>query len=136
MRSRCRAIGFDYGAFEASYPNSLGDRRRSPAPGASPQSDVTVSSQGLFNLPVGGGIINGPGGAVLPAGAAGPALAATALSAKRKGEGRRLRPAPFSFYEPPAMAAAPPSASATPIHCNRPSRSRSASDASATVAAG
>ena len=64
-----QGIGFDYGAFEASYPSSLGVVSPSlTGAGASHQSDVTISSQGLFNLPVGGGpIINRAGGAVLPA---------------------------------------------------------------------
>ena len=67
-----QGVGFDYPAYEASYPNSLGK----PAPslagaGASHQADVTISSQGVYNLPVGGGpAINGAGGAVLPAGVA------------------------------------------------------------------
>jgi hypothetical protein len=66
-----QGIGFDYGAFEASYPTSLGVAAPSLAgAGASHQSDVTISSQGLYNLPVGGGpMINGAGGAVLPANA-------------------------------------------------------------------
>jgi hypothetical protein len=69
-----QAIGFDYGAFEASYPNSLG----APAPsltgsGASHQADVTVSSQGLYNQPVGGGLTSG-------------AAAALPASAKRAGQ--------------------------------------------------
>jgi hypothetical protein len=64
-----QGIGFDYSAYEASYPNSLG----APAPslvgaGASHQADVTVSSQGVYNQPVGGGLLNGAGGAVLPSG--------------------------------------------------------------------
>jgi hypothetical protein len=44
------AIGFDYPAFEASYPNSKGN----PAPtilGASGQSDITISLAGIFNPP-------------------------------------------------------------------------------------
>ena len=65
-----QAIGFDYGAYEASYPNSLGVTSPSLAgAGASHQADVTVSSQGVYNQPVGGGaLINGAGGAALPAG--------------------------------------------------------------------
>ncbi len=42
------AIGFDYPAYEASYPNSKGN----PAPtilGASGQSDITISPAGIFN---------------------------------------------------------------------------------------
>jgi hypothetical protein len=41
------AIGFDYPAYESSYPNSAGN----PQPaitGASGQSDITISPQGLF----------------------------------------------------------------------------------------
>jgi hypothetical protein len=41
------AIGFDYPAYESSYPNSAGN----PAPtivGASGQSDITISPQGFF----------------------------------------------------------------------------------------
>ncbi len=70
-----QAIGFDYGAYEASYTGISGVGGLGvPAPsltgaGASHQADVTVSSQGLFNQPVGGGLLNGPGGAVLPASA-------------------------------------------------------------------
>jgi hypothetical protein len=62
-----QAIGFDYGAYEASYPNSSGVTSPSLAgAGASHQADVTVSSQGVYNQPLGGGaLINGAGGAVL-----------------------------------------------------------------------
>jgi len=60
-----QAIGFDYGAFEASYPSSLGVTTPSlTGSGASHQADVTISTQGVFNQPVGGGLT--PGG-VLPA---------------------------------------------------------------------
>jgi hypothetical protein len=44
------AIGFDYPAYEASYPNSKGN----PAPtilGASGQSDITISPAGITNPP-------------------------------------------------------------------------------------
>ena len=65
-----QGIGFDYGAYEASYPSSLGVAAPSlTGSGASHQADVTISSQGVYNLPVGGGMINGAGGAVLPSGA-------------------------------------------------------------------
>jgi hypothetical protein len=65
-----QGIGFDYGAFEASYPNSLGVASPSlSGSGATHQADVTISSQGVYNLPIAGGIINGAGGAVLPSGA-------------------------------------------------------------------
>jgi hypothetical protein len=65
-----QGIGFDYGAFEASYPSSLGVAAPSlTGSGASHQADVTISSQGVYNLPIGGGMINGVGGAVLPPGA-------------------------------------------------------------------
>jgi hypothetical protein len=70
-----QAIGFDYGAYEASYTGITGIGGLGvPAPslagaGASHQSDITVSSQGLYNQPVGGGLLNAGGGAVLPASA-------------------------------------------------------------------
>jgi len=59
-------VGFDYPAYAASYPNSL--KNASPSlvgVGASRQADITVSSQVVFNLPLGGPLT--PGGA-LPAG--------------------------------------------------------------------
>ena len=51
-----QVIAFDYHAYEISYPNSLGN----PAPsivgaGASHQSDLTISPQVVYHLPVGGG---------------------------------------------------------------------------------
>jgi hypothetical protein len=63
-----QGIGFDYGAYEASYPSSLGN----PTPSlvgadAAHQADVTISSQGVYNQPAAGGLINGGGGAVIPA---------------------------------------------------------------------
>ncbi len=70
-----QAIGFDYGAYEASYTGLSGIGGLGvPSPsltgsGASHQADVTVSSQGLYNQPVGGALLNGGGGAVLPASA-------------------------------------------------------------------
>jgi hypothetical protein len=48
------AIGFDYPAYESSYPNSKGV----PNPtivGASGQSDVTISPAGSYNVPAAGG---------------------------------------------------------------------------------
>lgn len=63
-----QAIGFNYGAYEASYPNSLGQVTPSLTGTGSPQANITVSSQVIYNLPIAGGIINGPGGAVLPSG--------------------------------------------------------------------
>jgi hypothetical protein len=51
-----QTIGFDYPAYEASYPNSLGN----PAPtlaGANGQADVTISSQAQYNQPSTGGIV-------------------------------------------------------------------------------
>jgi hypothetical protein len=36
--------------------------------GASHQADVTISTQGVYNQPVGGGLITPSGGAVLPTG--------------------------------------------------------------------
>lgn len=66
-----QGIGFDYGAYEASYPNSLGVTSPSLAgAGASHQADVTVSSQGVYNQPAAGpALVNGAGGAALPASA-------------------------------------------------------------------
>jgi hypothetical protein len=66
-----QGIGFDYSAYQASYPNSLGVTSPSlVGAGVSHQADVTISSQGVYNLPAGGGaLINGGGGAVLPTGA-------------------------------------------------------------------
>jgi hypothetical protein len=70
-----QAIGFDYGAYEASYTGisgigGLGVPNPSLAgSGSTHQADVTISSQGLFNQPIGGGLLNGAGGAVLPASA-------------------------------------------------------------------
>ena len=70
-----QAIGFDYGAYEASYTGiagvgGLGVPNPSLAgAGATHQSDVTISSKRLYNQPAGGGLINGGGGAVLPASA-------------------------------------------------------------------
>ena len=62
-----QGIGFDYPAYEASYPNSLGKTTPSlVGTGASHQADVTISSQGVYNQPVGGGAAV-PG--VLPTGA-------------------------------------------------------------------
>jgi hypothetical protein len=56
-----QAIGFDYPAYEASYPNSLGK----PSPtltgsGASHQADVTISSQVIYNIAA--GAVATPGG--------------------------------------------------------------------------
>ena len=60
-----QAIGFDYGAYEASYPTSLGVTAPSlTGAGASHQADVTISTQGVYNQPAGGGVT---GGGVLPA---------------------------------------------------------------------
>jgi hypothetical protein len=61
-----QAIGFDYPAYEASYPNSLGK----PSPtltgsGASHQADVTISSQVVYNNAAGLAVT--PGG-TLPSG--------------------------------------------------------------------
>jgi hypothetical protein len=47
-----QGVGFDYPAYEASYPNSLGK----PAPtltgsGASHQADVTISAAAVYNIP-------------------------------------------------------------------------------------
>ena len=70
-----QAIGFDYPAYEASYTGIAGVGGLGvPNPsltglGATHQADVTVSSQGVFNQPAGGGLLNGAGGAALPAGA-------------------------------------------------------------------
>jgi hypothetical protein len=62
-----QAIGFDYGAFEASYPNSLGASAPSLAgAGASHQADVTVSSAGIYNQLSGGPALSA---GALPAGA-------------------------------------------------------------------
>jgi hypothetical protein len=52
-----QTVGFDYPAYEASYPNSLGH----PAPslngvGATHQADITVSSQAIYIQPFGGGL--------------------------------------------------------------------------------
>jgi len=47
-----QTIGFDYTAYESSYPNSVGN----PAPvilGAGGQSDITISSQALYAQPAG-----------------------------------------------------------------------------------
>jgi hypothetical protein len=47
-------IGFDYPAYEAMYPQSIGN----PSPtltGANGQSDITISSEALFEQPAGGG---------------------------------------------------------------------------------
>ncbi len=61
-----QAVGFDYPAYEASYPNSLGK----PSPtltgsGASHQADITVSLQTIYNIAAGNAAA--PGGA-LPSG--------------------------------------------------------------------
>jgi hypothetical protein len=62
-----QAIGFDYGAFEASYPNSLGASAPSLAgAGGSHQADVTVSSAGVYNQLSGGPALSA---GALPAGA-------------------------------------------------------------------
>ena len=61
-----QAVGFDYPAYEASYPNSLG--KSAPTlvgSGASHQSDITVSSQVVYTIPA-AVPVNTPGG--LPAG--------------------------------------------------------------------
>ena len=51
-----QVIGFDYPAFEASYPSSLGNAAPSlVGAGASHQADVTISPQAVYNVPVGGG---------------------------------------------------------------------------------
>jgi hypothetical protein len=50
-----QTIGFDYPAYESSYPNSSGN----PAPviiGTGGQSDITVSSQALWAQPAGGAL--------------------------------------------------------------------------------
>ncbi len=68
-----QAIGFDYLAYEASYPSSLGVASPSLA-GSGPghQADVTISSKGVFNQPAGGGPIVALPGAVEPTNAADP----------------------------------------------------------------
>lgn len=51
-----QSVGFDYPAYEASYPNSLG--KASPSIvglGASHQSDITISTKTQYTLPVAGG---------------------------------------------------------------------------------
>ncbi|MGH7707521.1 MAG: hypothetical protein ACREM8_00940 [Vulcanimicrobiaceae bacterium] len=51
-----QSIGFDYPAYEASYPNSLGN----PAPklsGANGQADITISSVAGYYQPSTGGIV-------------------------------------------------------------------------------
>ena len=104
-----QAIGFDYGAYEASYTGIAGvGGLGNPAPtmagsGASHQSDVTVSSQGLYNQPIGGGLLNGAGGAALPAGAkrVGARRGSSPLTPRSASSGterRRLRPAPFCLW--------------------------------------
>jgi hypothetical protein len=51
-----QVIGFDYPAFEAAYPSSLGNAAPSLVGlGASHQADVTISPQAVYNVPVGGG---------------------------------------------------------------------------------
>jgi hypothetical protein len=55
-----QAVGFDYGAYEASYPSSLGVTSPSlTGAGASHQADVTISTQGVYNQPAAGGIVPG-----------------------------------------------------------------------------
>ena len=51
-----QTVGFDYPAYEASYPKSLGV----PAPslvgaGLSHQSDITISTKQIWTKPIGGG---------------------------------------------------------------------------------
>lgn len=51
-----QVVGFDYPAFEISYPTSLGNAAPSVVGlGATHQADVTISAQTIYNQPVGGG---------------------------------------------------------------------------------
>jgi hypothetical protein len=68
-----QAIGFDYPAYEASYPSSLGVVSPSlKGSGPNSQADVTVSSKGVFNLPIPGSVLVPLPAAVEPTGAADP----------------------------------------------------------------
>jgi hypothetical protein len=70
-----QVIGFDYPAYEASYPNSLSNAAPSLAGlGASHQADVTISPQAVYNI-VGGAAVLTPGG--LPSSRARHAATAT-----------------------------------------------------------
>jgi hypothetical protein len=57
-----QTIGFDYGAYEMSYPNSLGVVAPSLAgtgggpPGSTGQADITVSTKSIYDQPSGGGL--------------------------------------------------------------------------------
>ncbi len=58
-----QTIGFDYGAYEMSYPNSLGVVAPSLAgtggvpPGSTGQADITVSTKSIYDQPSGGGLV-------------------------------------------------------------------------------
>ena len=74
-----QGIGFDYPAFEASYPNSLGK----PAPtltGSSrgTQSDITISAAAVYNVPAATAVVV-PGTAGFPVAPAGTVRRASSL---------------------------------------------------------
>jgi hypothetical protein len=55
-----QGVGFDYPAYEASYPNSLGKPSPSLAgAGGTHQADVTISAQAVYNI---AGVVATPGG--------------------------------------------------------------------------
>lgn len=73
-----QGVGFDYPAYEASYPNSLGK----PSPtltgsGASHQADVTISAATVYNVPAAAAVVV-PGTAGFPVKPAGSARAGAA----------------------------------------------------------